>query len=223
MTDLARIEQEALLHLQNAQNHALSAVAHMKAFLDCADLLQKGGYAALNGMSWDEYTRNTFNVSASRLRQLRAATTTGQLLIELTGVQPDSERQLRTFNQLTVGMPDDLKVEAWARAAAATDGSPAPRHIRAAVEVLTERDQTGGYVSVDGTSIRADVPLDSTQLAIMESVQESNRRRSEHLNYGKAYECEIGCIESYGHVWFILVGDLPENVIGKQVKVYVRA
>lgn len=222
MNDLSRLqslETEAHLHLQHFQSHALTAVTHWNAFCECLENVQNGGYFRLKHSTWEEYTRSEFGLSSARLRQIRLAQETSEMLIELTGIAPVNERQVRTLNSITAGQPDELKAEVWQRAASLTGGNPAPRHIQAAYDVVMERSVTGGYVSVGGESVLAD----GTSLAIMEALQEADKRRAEHIRQDSvSFDCEIGCVPHAGTMFFVLVGDIPADVVGKQARVYVK-
>ena len=222
MNDLSRLqslEAEAHAHLQHFQSHAMTAVTHWNAFCECLENVQNEGYFRLKHRTWEEYTRAEFGLSSARLRQIRLAQETSEMLVELTGIAPVNERQVRTLNSITAGQPDEIKAEVWERAASLTGGNPAPRHIQAAYDVVMERGVTGGYVSVGGQSVLAD----GTSLAIMEALQEADKRRAEHIRQDSvSFECEIGCVPHAGTMFFVLVGDIPVDVVGRQVKVYVK-
>jgi hypothetical protein len=220
LSQLESIEAQAHAHLQNFQSHALTAVTHWNAFIECLEIVQKGGLWRLKAQTWDQYTRSTFNLSSARIRQIRIAQETSEMLVELTGIAPVNERQIRALNSITSGMPDKGKAEVWQRAATLTGGNPAPRHIQAAADVLIEANVSDGYVSFGGES----VPANAINAAILEAIQEADRRRAEHIRSDSQwFDCEVGCIPHAGAVFFVLIGNIPSDVVGKQVRVWVKS
>jgi hypothetical protein len=220
LTALASLEAQAHAHLQHFQSHALTAVTHWNAFVECLENVQKGALYRLKCASWEEYTRSEFNLSSARLRQIRLAQETSEMLIELTGIAPTNERQVRALNSITAGASDELKAEVWEHAASLTGGNPAPRHIQAAYDVIVERDVTGGYVSFGGES----VPATAQSAAILEAIQEADKRRAERIRGDSvSFDCEIGCIDHAGTMFFVLVGNIPVDVVSKSVRVWVKS
>lgn len=224
MTDLssalASLEAQAHAHLSQFQSHALTAVTHWKEFLECLENIQNTGLWRSKASTWEQYTKMTFNRSSARLRQIRSSHETSEMLIELTGIAPTNERVVRALNSITAGASDELKAEVWEHAASLTQGNPAPRHIQAAYDVITEAGVTGGYVSFGGES----VPATAQSAAILEAIQEADKRRAEKIRGDSvSFDCEVGCIEHAGTMFFVLVGNISQDVIGKSVRVWVKS
>ena len=169
---LTSLETKAIAHKENA-------LEEWRLFVATALEIQASGLYEGN---WESYCRKTFKLSATRIRQYKAAVPYAELIEQTTGYQP-TENQIRNLRE---AVEDESKlIEVYRQAASLYEGEPAKRHFQVIADVL-EQVETKNAVTVDGKSVGV-TPV-TVDAAMKEACIEADMRFKQHkTNLGISY------------------------------------
>jgi hypothetical protein len=201
------LEKSELSQLEaKANGHKANALKEWQAFVDTVTEIYNKHDWKSKAPDWDKYCRTAFKLSASRIRQYKAAVPYAEILEQATGYQP-TENQIRSLREV---VKDESKlITVYKAAAALYEGKPDKRHFVASLEVLQQAEETGA-VSVGGHA----TPVTSRTLdaATKEACEEADKRFWEHRKGSKATAINI-TLKRINGAWQVSAdGDLPDVV-----------
>ncbi len=201
MTSLSLLESQAETHLETWK----------QAYWDFARVLlsirDSGVWEQSGCKTWENYFQSRWNprieVGYSRVRQLFAGLPVLELVQSVTGVSLN-ESQVRNIKAIVPDNDKHLIPEIVSETFAHTK-TPAPRHIKAAYDVVKGREDTNTVV-VDGENRK----LNITSIAAKEAMVEADRRYTEYKTQGLIdAPVHVRVIDSTAYAVIQLPADYP--------------
>jgi len=172
---LDRNKKQAAQHLKNALTEWIN---FCKIALD----IQASKLWKQEAKTWHDYVRATWNIDSSRIRQYKAAMPYAEKIVQME--LPTLEGDIRKMKAAGVKPDDPNMPKIWKNVVemAQDEGKTVQKSFFAhAKKVYDDAETTGGFVDVGEESL---VPIDhegSTKLAIIQSIDEAQKRNKQRL------------------------------------------
>jgi hypothetical protein len=201
MNSLSALEAQAETHLETWKQAYWDFASSLR------DIRDSGAWEQSDCETWESYFATRWNprieVGYSRVRQLFAALPVKELVADVTGVSLN-ESQVRNIKAIVPDRDKHLIPEIMSETFAHTK-TPAPRHIKAAYEVVKGREDTNTVV-VDGENRK----LNITSIAAKEAMVEADKRYTEYKTQGLIdAPVRIRVIDSVAYAVIQLPADYP--------------
>lgn len=162
-------ELDAAFYLSESKNN-------MRLFLEVVQAIFEGGLWKQEFSNWNEYCKAKLPKGASRIRQMRSAQRTIQLVESVSSLTP----VIKEVNWMKDIIPQEqrhMMPQVYKLAHDLCKGKLARRHVQAAYDVELELSVTG-TISIDGISVP---PTPLNRLAAHKEIQiEVDKRHNDH-------------------------------------------